>query len=457
MVLIAAVVVDEGARKRYLQHTPPDIFYGTGHAAIWRTLQEMDRAGLQYDPATVRQMGGQDVDVQYLEELIEQRPVAPPNLKHHVEMLRWDESRIATAKGPLTGLLELFKDPKVDPIALRGAAQQVVQSLAIGANHSLRDSKQVVDEQMRVIEERANGVATYGFGIPGLDFFGPGDYKIVDGEQIDLDGEPRLIPGTAPGNVTVVTGVSGSGKTTGTAFGVMNMVKSKRRIAYGAWEQGEGMTLELLATQSLGYSRSDMMTGNLTKENLKAVREEMEAIGQYVVFDTIPFERRKKRERHFNDRAMDRIAQSISDSKCDVYIADLFRRALHETEPDDEERALYGIQGMAKALRVHIILVQQQRLKEVESTKSKLPRRDTIKGTSAWVDIADQIIGFHRPALWKNVPDDKIWSLVMKQRYGKWPLAIEHEWEPEYGIIEGGKTIDVEHHGEEGAEGDGFW
>ncbi len=128
-VLLAAVVVDKKIRDEYLQATPADMFYGTGHAALWRTLQELDRKGLKYDPLTMRQIGGHELAVDHLEELIKMRPVAPPNIKHHIEMLHWDHARVRTAAGALTRLLEMLKEPKTEGEHLQRAAQQVVDGL----------------------------------------------------------------------------------------------------------------------------------------------------------------------------------------------------------------------------------------------------------------------------------------------------------------------------------------
>lgn len=444
MVLIAAVIVDEESRRRYLDTISPDFFFGQGHAAIWTALREIKRRDLHYDPATLKQLG-RDIDVAYVEGLIKQRPVVPPNLKHHVAMLRWDAARVGAAQGPVTTFLELLKDPAAEPAALRGVAQAIANALTTGANDSLRNAHQLIEEQMGVIELRRQGVATYGFGIPGLDFY--------------PDSKPRLVPGTAPKTLTVVTGVSGSGKTTAVARAVLGMWGAGRRVLYGAYEQGSGMSLELLATMDLGFSRTDMMIGAFNDADSASVRAKMEEIGGNVMFDEMARDSFVVKGRDANARAMDRIAQSIIDSRCDVYVADLFRRTLRETEPDDEERALYAMQELAKRLNVHLLLVQQQNAKQVENTRDKLPRRETIKGSGAWVEVADQIIAWHRPALWKNVPDDRIYSIVLKQRYGAWPMMIEHEWEPEFGSIEGGVQIEMQRHGDgdESEAEDGFW
>lgn len=457
-VVIAAVIVDAGARRKYLRTLQSELFHGNGHADVWTVLQTMERKGLHYDPATLKQLGGASVDVQYIEGLIEQRPVVPPNLAHHVEMLRWDAARVSVAAGPLTNLLELIRDPQADPLALKGVVKRIESGLNTGTNHSLRNPQQLLQEQREQIHERRKGTATYELGIPELDYYTKGEMGELSGKTVDMGGHPRLIPGTAPKNVTVVTGVSGSGKTTATARCVLGMANAGRRIAYGAYEQGSGMSLELLATMQLGFSRTVMKTGEFTDEQEAQLFQEMERISSVVKYDEIPYDNFVTRKKYPNERAMDRIAQSIIDSNCEVYVADLFRRALSETDPDEEERALYRMQQMAHDLHVHIILVQQQNLKQVEVTRSKLPRRNTIKGTGAWVEVPDQIIGWHLPALWKDVPDDTIYGLVLKQRDGKWPMMVEFDWNREYGSITNGRGVKVQFGDREEDEADDdFW
>ena len=67
--------------------------------------------------------------------------------------------------------------------------------------------------------------------------------------------------------------------------------------------------------------------------------------------------------------------------------------------------------------------------------------------SGAWVEVPDTIIGLHRPALFKNVPDDRIQSLILKQRDGVWPLAVEYDWEPEYGAITNGVEVEYDRPG----------
>jgi replicative DNA helicase len=286
------------------------------------------------------------------------------------------------------------------------------------------------------------GRAIFPYGIDGFDYHGA---------DADEPGTPRLVPGAAPGKVTVVVGISGSGKSTTTARLVLEQARQGRSVLYGAWEQQSAMTLEIVAALSLGWSRSDLMAGRFTESEQTELLEEMERLSQWIRFLELPYGRAVG-ERRTNAANLDLLHQNVADATPDVFVADLFRRVLAETEPDAEEQALYRIQAMAQETQCHMILVQQLRLKDVEARSDQRPTRESIKGSSAWIDIADTIIGWYRPHLHKNVPDDTIQALILKQRYGKWPLAIEFEWNAEFGHLANGREVPYDRPGTEANE-----
>lgn len=431
-VVIAAAIVDEHVRRKLVGSLGSDYFFGKGHAEVWAVVAELTRQGLHYDPATVRQMSNGAVDTKYLDELVENRPEVPPNLRYHVEMLQWDRQRIEAARGPVNSLLEALRKQSTEPDKVRALAKSVATSFdGVGSQRYLRDPAALVSEQVKSLFDRRLGQVCYAYGIDGLDVYDARDENA---------GEPRLVPGSAPGQVTVVTGTSGSGKTTLTANIMLGMANMGRRVLCGAWEQGSGPTLELMATFSLGFARKDVLLGRLGDEDIDRMRVEMERISQHVRFFEIPFGRAKG-EKQSNDRNLDLVHQYISDSGCDVFVADLWRRSLRQTDPEEEEHALYRQQAIAQETRCHCILIHQQRLKDLEQRPDKRPTREGLKGSGAWVEVADTILGMHRPALYKNVPDDRCEIIVLKQRHGAWPLAVEFDWDAKHGSIRNGRTI----------------
>jgi hypothetical protein len=327
-------------------------------------------------------------------------------------------------------------------------AQHVGQSFdgVHGTGRWLADGVEIVRQPMNEVRKRIAGHATYTYGIEGLD--------------TDLQtGERRVLPGPAPGQVTVFTAVSGSGKTTAAMRATLGIAKQRRKVLYGAFEMGPGVTLELLACMSLRWSRSRLMKGHTQNPEARGERmtareqieleERMHAIHPWVKFMRNPF-RQRGGQKPSNERNLGVIQEHVADSGCEVFVADLWKRCLVDARPEAEEDALYQQQAMAEETRTHHILLQQQRLKDIEQRPDKRPTREGIKGTGAWVEIADTIVAWHLPAMWKNIADDKIEAFILKQRYGKWPLGVEFDWSGEHGSISGGVTVEYKHTVEQG-------
>lgn len=442
MVVIAAVCVDKAAADRLLPTIQPEVFFAKGHSDAWAALQLMQARGLYYDPATLTSMSGGRADAAYVDQLVRERPAAPPNLGYHVEMLLWDKRRIDGATGPVSAFLEALKDPSSDPEKVQALARSVPEAFTgFGSGRYLRDSRRVAFEQNQRLTDRRMGMATYPYGIPGLDNYAD------DEPDPEKRGRARMIPGSAPSYVTVLTGISGSGKSTEACWIAIANAMAKRGTCFAGWEVGSGPTLELCAALNLGWHRGDLGMGRYSEEQQRELYEEMERLGEWIKFFELPFGRARG-EKNSNDRNLDLIQSVIAESHCEVFIADLMRRAFKETDPDDEEQAVYRLQAMAKEQRTHHIWLHQIRLKDLETRSDKRPTRDAMKGSSAWVEVPDTIIGVHRPALFKSIPDDKIENLILKQRWGEWPLAVEFDWDPFYGAITNGHSIDYARPGE---------
>jgi len=447
-VVIAACIVAPEARARLTQSLRPEHFLQEEHRPIWAALCEMQRRRLAFDWHTLEQLGGGKFDLKYLRELHAQRPVAPDpdNLHHHVQAMAWDRQRAVAVQGPVSSLLEALKNPAEAPERVRALARHVADSFAGAGRNFLRVPEELVSSVVRGLNERLEGRACFPYGIEGLDQFEEGA-RNAKGE--DIGGRHRMIPGARPGQVTVLTAASGGGKSTFAAHMALGLARQGRRVLYGAWEPGGDMTMEVLACLSLGFSRTDMAEGRFTQEDVVAVEERCHAISSWVTMQENPF-RRVMAGKESNARNLDVVHQHIVDSGCEVFIADLWDRCLVDEQPQEEKRALLRQQAMAVETNVHVVLLAQQKTKgEIEQRSDKRPTKEGIKGSSAWVDIADTIIAPHRPAMYKKMEDNRLEAIIWKQRWGLAPMVVEFDWDAEFGSIENGRTIPFEHIGQD--------
>lgn len=432
--VLAAAIVDLPTRKRLVQIIPSDWFHGPGHSEAWAALGLLDREQLVFDPATLTRLAP-DVDVPYLEDLARARPELPVDLSRFVELLRWDHARTELIRGPLGGLVEALADSNTAPSDVLSLARSCVSACEGHASlRYLREPSALVREQASEIQKRKDGAACHPFGLEGFD-------RYADGPD---EGKWRMIPGLAPQKMTIVTGTPGSGKTSVAARFAVEQANRGRKVLYAAWEQGSGLTLELCATLSLGYSLSAFATGDFTDEELAAHEAEMLRLSDLIRFFEIPFDRGKAapdKKWLLNDKRLDSIFEYLSATNPAVAIFDLWRRALGDYDPEAEEQALYRQQAMLQETRTHGILIHQLRAKEVEKKLDKRPTRDELKGSGAWFEVPDTIIGVHREALWKDVPDDVLSLIVLKQRHGRFPLQVDFDWDPDRGWIGPGRSV----------------
>jgi DnaB-like helicase C terminal domain len=435
-VIIAAALVDQDSRRYLTGRHKADQFSVPEHVLAWtHIVLPMQKGSLEYDPALVQQLSAGKVEVQYLFDLVEARPEPPANLEFHSEQLSWDAARMTAVRGPLASLLAGLRDPHTRPERVKAITKSLALTFETHEGRSyLRNGKQLVLSQSEQIAERMRGRAVFPYGVPAIDTYEEGhrDY-----------GKPRLVPGAKPGFVTVITGVSGHGKSTLAARIALGLARQRRRILYGAWEMEDGMTLELIAGMSLGYSRTALMTGTITQDEHACITRRMEQIEPWITFMQNPFmvERAKSGKRTTYEHNLDIIEKHIADSGCDVFIADLWARCLVTDDPGEEAMALHAQQDMLQRMQVHGVLCQQQNLDKLEQRRDKWPTQGTVFGSKAWTHIADTMLGVNLPHMWRDVPNNVAEVHVLKQRWAPFPLLVEVEWDPDRGGYGAGTSV----------------
>lgn len=453
-VILAAEVVDDEARALLTRRYPPDFFLVEEHRAYQAAMVELVHRKLQYDEATLQRIAP-GLDVAYLGKLAEMRPTAPPDLYgFHCQNFEWDRQRATAATGPVASFLEALGDPTAAPERVRALARSVGDAFegGVGAGRYLADPDVLIDESMRDLEDRIEGRASFSCGIETLDCFEPE----AGGHQ-----RRRLMPGTSPGTVTTIIASTSSGKSTLAANMVLGIARERRRkVLYGAWEMKPSVTLQLLAILSLGWSRADVFDPQtaaregrpFTEERKRELRDRQRAIAQWVTFLRNPFGEVGDQS---TDRNLSVMREHVEESGADVFFADLFERCIVDVRPAEERKALIYAQRMTEELKIHTVLIHQLR-KDVQARADARPTLEAIKGSGAWGEVTDQALGVYRPALFKKVPDTTIEVLVLKQRYGPAPLAVEFDWNAALGTVKNGRSVEYERPGDQGGVVDEF-
>lgn len=445
---------DERVRKKYAPIVPPDYFLGPGHADIWGGVVELNRRGLDYSRDVMQGIIGEELAAT-LDGYVSRAGAeveSDRNLVQHVASLKWDKARADVAGVLLPEFYEALRDPTTDPANLQLLADKVAKALRVRDLRHLRGVDSVMTEMERELRGRLEGTSIVRLGIHDLDFYGPDDYVVRNGVSVclgmDENGNrdnpyPRIVPGMAPGMNTVITGESGSGKTVLTANVIIGLVMQEKRVLWGAWEQRPKYSLELITEIMTGISRGDMWAGMFGEEEIEELKYRGKHLRDFLMFFDSPFGRdaiKTKYRGEMNERNLNTVHEYVSTSGCNVAILDVFRDALEESRPEDEIRALKRIQGIAIETNSHIAMVQHINIKQAEGGK---PKRGNVMGTGDWINKADNAF-----AVWADREKHKLEVHILKQRHGRWPLAVELDCDFEFSRIGKGRSIVVKDDGE---------
>lgn len=434
--VLGAALRDPKVRTAVVRKLTGDMFLASPHRALYSAIKECEDRCL--DPTNEalaahgdsREWGGPG----YVDVL---RSAAAPkaNLRRHVEVVRWDATRASVIGGALASLQEALVDPRSEPERAQAAAQAVVSALsAWGARLHLRDPDGLARDWYAEFAVRR---ARRGFVPTGF---------------LALD--ERLNEGYAKGRITVITGLSGMGKSTFAFNAAVRCARGGVPPAYGAWEMGSESSLDVIASMVSGVELGRVMKPwDLSEEDVAAVHEAVDWATQNIRFMDNPWfapisaGAERRRGRPSNDANLDTLERYVAESGRRVIFLDLFERMLVDRDPEEGVApALYRAHRIAEEYGVHLAILQQLRLKDVEKRPDKRPTREAVKGSAAYVEVADQIFGVHRDAVFKtSLPDDRIEVICLKQRKGRSNWSVEFGFDVERARIEGdGREVQYE-------------
>ena len=437
IVIEAAVAADRATRRGLVHRLSADEFLVPRHGSIWRALRALSDRGLDYDAAVVRRLlqeeGADEAAADYLAG-IESAARVPDNLEWYTETLACDATRARVLKGGLPDLLKLLHDARADQPDVISKARAVARSLEGGGRRHVHRPVELARRYKAEIAARRAARNVYPLGADAFD--------------------RNLTEGFMPGRTTVTAGLPGAGKSTvWVAFAIL-LAKAGRRVLYCAWEMEPESILDVAIAHLTGIELTAIVQGTLTDEDADRVEKATRWVTSRIRFMGNPFFDAGGKGKPSNDRNLDLLEGYLAEAACDVAVYDLWERMLPWGKPEDVARALFRMQAIHGEYRIHGVIVQQLTLKDVERRADKRPTRDAIKGTGAYVEVADLILGIHRDAQFKSVDDTAVETICLKQRKGKANWAIRWRWDGARCVVTDPEEVPFDPGLEAVAEGD---
>lgn len=438
IIVIGATKGNAHWRKTLVHQLATDEFLVPGHAPIWQALRRACDEGLEPTVEVMRRLisdaGGDDKAVEHYQAI---EAKIPENLDWHIKTMRWDATRARSMTGVVPELIKSIKDATAVQGDVLSQARSLVRALeGSGRRHMGRPAETYRSYQAELAARRANR-NVYPLGHEAFD--------------------KNLTEGFMPRRTTVTAGLPGSGKsTTWIAIAIM-LAKLGRRPMYCAWEMDTESLLDVGCSHMTGVPLVKIVQGTLDDDEAQRVDRASRWILSRIKFMGNPFhDEAKKGKKPSNERNLDLLEGYLAEAACDVVVYDLWERMLPWRKPEDVTGALYRMQNIHDEYNLHGVIVQQLTLKDVEKRADKRPTREAIKGTGAYVEVADLIFGIHREAQFKNVEDSGIETICLKQRKGKPNWSVRWEWRGESCFVGNPKEVSYDPGLENQADGGDF-
>ncbi len=382
-------------------------FYREAHARTFDAMQDLAEAGKGIDllTLTAKLRGNGDLEAvggeAYLGAVVDAVPTAA-GIVIHAGIVR-DHAVLRELIIASTEIIARASDPEMsaDLEKFVTQAERTICDIAARRHtHGLqfRSLDEIIPDVFEEIEEAYSGPA--GPGIPsGL-------------RELD-----RLTGGFFPGQLIVIGGRPGMGKTALAVRLAANMAQVGRKVAFFSFEMSENEIGQRLLSMASGVSLLDIRTGSLTEDDFKALPKVLEKVSRLPVYvnddgGLRPSEgfsalRRLRAERGGIDAVFIDYLQ----------LMDMGGRAENRTQ--EISKMTRQIKLMAVEFRVPVFLMSQLSRK-TESRDNPRPVLADLRGSGSIEQDADVVFFPYRPIVYSHDPEDegKADIIIGKQRNG---------------------------------------
>jgi replicative DNA helicase len=385
-LILANAIKDEKNREILVNRVDFNDFRIKENQGIAFAIKQIHEKRLEMNPDTLVLMVKSSpvrygIDFEYVQKMEEYDVVPEANLEQHIQKLQLDKLKNDLAKEFYESIFASCLKPESSLAELHERLEKVNNVLKKGYSHSqlqFKTMETVIADYERYRKEKR---AFYTTGFRQLD--------------------EKLTEGLKPKGITIVAGLPGSGKSSMTLSMMNNLANQGIYTAQFALE----MDNNAIASKLAGY-RTGIPVKKIVKyfDTLEAKEKELLeyelqrlASNKYMLFNDTPSQTLA------TIREQIKILQDRMRQEYFVIVIDLFGKIREFQESEnfarDYEKKLNDVQIMAKELSVNIVPVAQIH-REVVGRKFNRPKMSDIKNAGAWEEVADIILGVHRP--WYN-------------------------------------------------------
>ncbi|HEX5437126.1 MAG TPA: replicative DNA helicase [Gemmatimonadaceae bacterium] len=417
--VLAACLMEEEAYTTASGVLHEDHFSDARHRAIWRALVGLRSTGEEIDPLTLaaeleragdlKTAGGKD----YIGWLIDAVPTAA-NVIYHARIVREQAERRALILLARRVEAEAMS-PSVKPRDIASSiASEVVTVAAVAGARGFRPAGDFVWDVLREIEDRANGRA-----VPGV----ATGYTAID----------EHIGGLRPGDLAIMAGVPGSGKT---ALG-LNILLNAAMAGVECGIVSAEMTSKGLIERSLAnlalVGSGALRKGQLVDRDYTHLINAGGALGKMPLHidDTPRPEIREvlARLRHLK-------AKHLALALVVVDFIQLVRCASEDMMALALTNISYDLKGAAKELELAVIATCQVDAAGVEKGETPRPRLHHLRWSQGMREAADFAGLVYRPAMYDPHGDRERMEVSFEKARDLPPFTAVLRWVGKYMRVE---------------------
>lgn len=399
--IVGCVLFDPGAIARIESSVKPEYFYYSQFGEIYRACLALHHAGKPTDIMTVAlwlndrglldKVGGKTALLQAVDEI-----VSAANVDQYADLLvkKWRRREMIRVCREIASLAH---DESVNDESLQNDVESVLMSLfSASQDRSLRHISEFVDGELERIQEIQAGKAE----------------RSLSTGFVDLD---KKIIGLQPGDLTIVAGRPGSGKTAVSGAIAANVAAQGKPVAVFSLEMGGGQIAQRMLAAFSSIDTYQLRIGQISDRMWTELSQASNKLKEMPVWIDPS---QSISVNHIRSEARRLIAER---GKIGAIVIDYLHLMLDGSDEDVREigKITRQLKLLAKELDTSIVLLSQLN-RAVENRNDKRPLMSDLRSSGAIEQDADVILMLYRDDYYnENSPDKGVAEInVVKNRNG---------------------------------------